>query len=670
MSANPYSKLHFVYIALVMILATACDGSTNSAEEPSEGIESTSAPPLAIHQTTPVAPTVGFGADNEDSEQAREAKTGIEEVDDVIDVILAHDFEARLALVRLTTAGCTKELGLGGPPKCTDAQPEGSLVDYLPVLGPGEGMTVLPENLGESMDFRVESLYLAYRQRESLLSDNYYSPGVYVLVFVTAELEGVPFISVHINGEGRIVRLDYMAWDPLSVMEREAAEILVPPPERNLSGVDTAIGTSTPLPNLSAGAGQILSFNVLSEVERPGPGDTITFQWETTGGSAEICVSYGGWTNYDCLEVDPSGQMIYTLRTQDPVADHWADVTLSVRDEITTVEEKRRLPLKCHYSWFQDGLTKWCPFGPIDETAAVGQIFERGQISVSGNLITIMFDEPGDLCRTYNLFIETEQDVDLGDPPPGLFPPGESSSMLWSGVVPGTEDLRARLGWAVSPEETYTMKHQCERRPDAVGNCFFTAVDGGIFLPTVPGVAPDDAGIAAAYGTCRRLAETEPGPVDEPANPSGAPCDSPFYMDWASRELEEISDQLQSALDAASIEGSSARAFAYGEDWVEYDENTGTSSVCNFSVMQTDYEVTIPVEDLADLEYLGAQLSTVIEILGDYPPGSTPGSQPGMIWIRFSTGESIFVMRFSTGAAAQAYAAGLAGAELIEALRQ
>jgi hypothetical protein len=165
-------------------------------------------------------------------------QTGIPEVDAAIAVLLSNDPQARRELVHLTTAGCTTVMGLGGPPKCVDGQPEGTPIDYLPVLGPGEGATVLPEDLDRFLDFEVEALYAAYRRADKPITDPYYPPGEYGLFFTTNQEGPITYIIlVHLDAEGFIVRLDHLAQaenmgqSPEMILEKEAGEILVRPPE-------------------------------------------------------------------------------------------------------------------------------------------------------------------------------------------------------------------------------------------------------------------------------------------------------------------------------------------------------------------------------------------------------------------------------------------------------
>ena len=90
------------------------------------------------------------------------------EVNRVATAVLSNDLEARRELVHYTTAGCTNALGLGGPPKCDPGQAEGTPVDYLPILGPGEGAPILPEAVNEVLGFPAETFYAAYRRASTV----------------------------------------------------------------------------------------------------------------------------------------------------------------------------------------------------------------------------------------------------------------------------------------------------------------------------------------------------------------------------------------------------------------------------------------------------------------------------------------------------------------------
>jgi Tol biopolymer transport system component len=154
------------------------------------------------------------------------------ELDPVIAAVLSNNLEARRALVRFTTAGCTHELGKGGPPKCAADQTEGTPVEYFPVLGPGEGEHIHPESIDRMLDFDTEALYAVYRRTDQSVSDQYFPSGAFGLIFTNSQQESITtYILVHVDEGGKIVRLDYVAWPLESIIERESGEYLVLPEE-------------------------------------------------------------------------------------------------------------------------------------------------------------------------------------------------------------------------------------------------------------------------------------------------------------------------------------------------------------------------------------------------------------------------------------------------------
>jgi len=74
-----------------------------------------------------------------DIEYSPDMRTGINEIDQVIDVMMDTNIDARLALVQFTKTACTTKDGLGGPPKCEPSEADGTIVDAFPVSS-GEGV--------------------------------------------------------------------------------------------------------------------------------------------------------------------------------------------------------------------------------------------------------------------------------------------------------------------------------------------------------------------------------------------------------------------------------------------------------------------------------------------------------------------------------------------------
>jgi hypothetical protein len=153
--------------------------------------------------------------------------TGIGIVDEVIAAVLSGDGDVTYPLISFTTAGCTTAEGLGGPPKCLPGQPEGDPVNYLPVLGPGEGVTVPPDEISSLLPFPVESLYGVYRVPDDALEEPGWPVGEYGLVFASTD-SFTPALTLRVD-EGGIVRADYHMEQPGEVLERDAGEVILGP---------------------------------------------------------------------------------------------------------------------------------------------------------------------------------------------------------------------------------------------------------------------------------------------------------------------------------------------------------------------------------------------------------------------------------------------------------
>ena len=137
-------------------------------------------------------------------------------VDRIQAAVLAHDAEATAALIAFNAVGCTHADGLGGPPKCGEDQEEGAMVDFLPVLGPGEGGYVLPDELGRLLPLPVESFAGTVPISEDLFQDEVFPAGEIGLVFASTEAF-TPTIIVYASAAG-IVRIDYDMRQPDEVM--------------------------------------------------------------------------------------------------------------------------------------------------------------------------------------------------------------------------------------------------------------------------------------------------------------------------------------------------------------------------------------------------------------------------------------------------------------------
>lgn len=154
-----------------------------------------------------------------------EKRTGIEELDLIIDTVLAHDFERLKTMTSYLTIGCTHADGLGGPPKCTDGEAEGTVVEVVPFLGP-EGHHQRRQQYERWQGPDVLGLLAVYRVSSNVYSDGPYPTGDYALVFL--EVERMIPVTLQIT-DGRIIRLDYLVGRSIEEdLRLAAAEIIVP----------------------------------------------------------------------------------------------------------------------------------------------------------------------------------------------------------------------------------------------------------------------------------------------------------------------------------------------------------------------------------------------------------------------------------------------------------
>jgi len=134
---------------------------------------------------------------------------------------------------------------------------------------------------------------------------------------------------------------------------------------------------------------------------------------------------------------------------------------------------------------------------------------------------------------------------------------------------------------------------------------------------------------------------------------------------WASRPLPDLSAEVQAALESEGLQNMTAYAEAYGENCLSAD-----NKVLDFAVMETDFHIVVEVESLEDREYLGSLLERILIVLDDFPPGATPGPQPGYIGVRFEAGTEELNLWFTVTDGEAVRAMGLHGAALLEELRQ
>lgn len=132
---------------------------------------------------------------------------------------------------------------------------------------------------------------------------------------------------------------------------------------------------------------------------------------------------------------------------------------------------------------------------------------------------------------------------------------------------------------------------------------------------------------------------------------------------WASQPLPELSAQVEQAMQAAVQPQAQAYAQAYGENCRQAD-----GSVAYFATLETDFYVTLEVEDLSNADALGVLLEQVLTVLDGFPPQATPGPQSGYARVTFQAGGEQRTLWFPLSLADQKRREGLHGADLLRAL--
>jgi hypothetical protein len=145
--------------------------------------------------------------------------------------------------------------------------------------------------------------------------------------------------------------------------------------------------------------------------------------------------------------------------------------------------------------------------------------------------------------------------------------------------------------------------------------------------------------------------------------PSQVGADTGCGFVWAREPLADLSNEFDAALREVLPEAS-GYAEAYGENCLN---NQG--EVVRFLAMETDFYVTLKIENLEDKQALGELIEQVLSVVAEFPPEETPGPQPGYVGITFETPGEELRLWFTQVDAETALENGLRGEELFNALQ-
>jgi hypothetical protein len=231
-----------LYLSIIVMVAAGCGGFT--AEQGAISLQETLAamPTWTPYPTnTPYETLTPYPTYTPYTQQSQTTifsnswvyspgvRTGIPEVDTIIDSVLNKDIERLRGLIGYLSLECGTLDELGGPPRCEEGEPEGTLVQAFPVGG-AEGHYAREETIDSTLEFitQVKGLAAVY-QFTAEPNQGGWPAGDYRLVFLPEEEGPITFLTLGV-GEGKIVILEYRynaSLDEISL--RYQMEWLLPP---------------------------------------------------------------------------------------------------------------------------------------------------------------------------------------------------------------------------------------------------------------------------------------------------------------------------------------------------------------------------------------------------------------------------------------------------------
>jgi hypothetical protein len=233
MTLQSTSFRSFILTVLVLLMASGCrpdaapppatpSATVNGDAAPVDATATTESEPAGsvLQETTPALSASAYPSGVE---------TGIIDIDAVIAAALSGDPEQLRPLLGLLTTPCTLAEGLGGPPKCTAGEAEGSEVTAFPFLGSEGGFAREDELDGLLDSLDIGGLYGVYIVPRDAAEEPYWPSGDYGLVFTG---NGTPSAYTLLMAEGRVVRIVYhMGQSPAEAFDSGRGEIILSPLE-------------------------------------------------------------------------------------------------------------------------------------------------------------------------------------------------------------------------------------------------------------------------------------------------------------------------------------------------------------------------------------------------------------------------------------------------------
>jgi hypothetical protein len=132
---------------------------------------------------------------------------------------------------------------------------------------------------------------------------------------------------------------------------------------------------------------------------------------------------------------------------------------------------------------------------------------------------------------------------------------------------------------------------------------------------------------------------------------------------WAREPLYELTQKFNEALKEVQPQAN-GYAEAYGENCIN-----SQGELVRFLAMETDFHVSLKVEDLNDKQENGKLVEQILDVISEFPVAETPGPQPGYVGVTFESGGEEIQLWFTQLQAQTAIENGLQGGELFDALQ-
>jgi hypothetical protein len=219
---------------------------------------------------------------------------------------------------------------------------------------------------------------------------------------------------------------------------------------------------------------EIVSFTAAPEmVDR---GGQVTLRWEVRGAREQTVWRLNPIGQVaDWLEDTPAVGS-WTVTLQDYYVDFAMFQLWAIDAEENNVSQTVTVRVRCPYTYFfgqPEGAS--CPLGEARQIAAAAQRFEHGIMIWRSDWGSIYVLYDGNRLERYQDTWQPGETFADDPPPAGLVQPVRGFGKVWA-TYPG---VRAALGWAVEPEQGYTMQVQTSGAYK-YASTYFTLPDGRV----------------------------------------------------------------------------------------------------------------------------------------------------------------------------------------------